>query len=428
MPYIQLQFRRGTAAEWSSNNTTLAIGELGYETDTSYYKIGDGVSAWNDLPYGGITGQTGATGAGLTGATGPAGGRGATGLTGATGAGLTGATGVSNVPGATGPTGATGMGLPGASGYVGRDGATGLTGATGVGLTGATGLGVTGDTGATGYQGVQGSTGPRGLTGATGQTGSTGATGFQGVQGATGYTGATGADSTVPGATGSTGPIGSTGATGYTGATGATGYTGATGATGYTGATGPIGATGPLPDVINFVANTGTLSTVNGFTQLYISNTTSSISYSTGALTVAGGLGVTGNVYADKISGNVIVSSTTTPSVNAIGYLGTPQNSITPNYILTLTDAGKHLYINQSANGGTITIPTNANVAFAVGTIINLVNSPSYYSNIISTGTPTVYISANSVARTDIGFQSLGMASLVKVASDIWYVAGAGVI
>ncbi len=46
-----IQFRRGTAAEWSSANPTLAQGELGLVTDTGNYKIGDGSTAWNSLAY-----------------------------------------------------------------------------------------------------------------------------------------------------------------------------------------------------------------------------------------------------------------------------------------------------------------------------------------------------------------------------------------
>ena len=41
MPFVQLQFRRGTAAEWYAANPVLAAGELAIETDTSYLKIGD---------------------------------------------------------------------------------------------------------------------------------------------------------------------------------------------------------------------------------------------------------------------------------------------------------------------------------------------------------------------------------------------------
>ena len=63
MPFIQFQFRRGTAAEWTAANTVLAPGEQGIELDTNLFKIGDEAGTpWNDLPYGGIQGPTGPTG------------------------------------------------------------------------------------------------------------------------------------------------------------------------------------------------------------------------------------------------------------------------------------------------------------------------------------------------------------------------------
>ena len=61
MPNIQLQFRRGTATEWSNANTLLAAGELAIETDTQNIKIGDGTTSWNSLSYGGLVGPTGPT-------------------------------------------------------------------------------------------------------------------------------------------------------------------------------------------------------------------------------------------------------------------------------------------------------------------------------------------------------------------------------
>ena len=56
---VQIQFRRGTAYEWSSVNPKLAEAEMGIETDTNLFKIGDGINYWNDLDYGGIRGYTG---------------------------------------------------------------------------------------------------------------------------------------------------------------------------------------------------------------------------------------------------------------------------------------------------------------------------------------------------------------------------------
>jgi hypothetical protein len=67
MPVVtQIQIRRGTAAQWTSANPTLAAGELGFETDTNKIKCGNGSTAWNSLPYlaadGDITGVTASTG------------------------------------------------------------------------------------------------------------------------------------------------------------------------------------------------------------------------------------------------------------------------------------------------------------------------------------------------------------------------------
>jgi prophage tail gpP-like protein len=48
---VKIQFRRGTAAEWTSANPTLLAGELGLETDTNKFKIGNGATAWTSLSY-----------------------------------------------------------------------------------------------------------------------------------------------------------------------------------------------------------------------------------------------------------------------------------------------------------------------------------------------------------------------------------------
>jgi hypothetical protein len=47
----KIQLRRDTAADWTSNNPTLAAGEFGWESDTNRFKIGTGSAAWNSLEY-----------------------------------------------------------------------------------------------------------------------------------------------------------------------------------------------------------------------------------------------------------------------------------------------------------------------------------------------------------------------------------------
>jgi len=47
----RIQFRRDTAANWALHNPRLLTGEIGLETDTQKFKIGDGILDWEDLPY-----------------------------------------------------------------------------------------------------------------------------------------------------------------------------------------------------------------------------------------------------------------------------------------------------------------------------------------------------------------------------------------
>lgn len=53
---VQIQLRRGTAAQWTASNPILAAGEMGLETDTTFFKVGDGITNWNSLSYGPISG------------------------------------------------------------------------------------------------------------------------------------------------------------------------------------------------------------------------------------------------------------------------------------------------------------------------------------------------------------------------------------
>lgn len=59
MSFAKIRPRRGTATQWTTANPILAEGEIGIEVPDSgvgtgivKMKFGDGVTAWNDLPYG----------------------------------------------------------------------------------------------------------------------------------------------------------------------------------------------------------------------------------------------------------------------------------------------------------------------------------------------------------------------------------------
>ena len=48
---IRMQQRTGTQDQWNTSNPILNGAEIGYESDTNKFKIGDGTNHWNDLPY-----------------------------------------------------------------------------------------------------------------------------------------------------------------------------------------------------------------------------------------------------------------------------------------------------------------------------------------------------------------------------------------
>jgi hypothetical protein len=48
---VRMQQRRATALQWLEANPILEPGEIGFETDTIAFKIGDGINTWDLLDY-----------------------------------------------------------------------------------------------------------------------------------------------------------------------------------------------------------------------------------------------------------------------------------------------------------------------------------------------------------------------------------------
>lgn len=54
-----IRLRRGNQADWENVNPVLAAGEPAYVYETKQLKIGDGVTAWNDLQYASLNDASG---------------------------------------------------------------------------------------------------------------------------------------------------------------------------------------------------------------------------------------------------------------------------------------------------------------------------------------------------------------------------------
>lgn len=103
-----------------------------------------------------------------------------------------------------------------------------------------------------------------------------------------------------------------------------------------------------------------------------------------------------------------------------------PQNAQSSTYTLTLTDAGKHIY-STSATAQTINLPNNGTVSWTTGTTIMLVIRGAGTMNVIPATGVTMYAANSSTAKTYAGVYSYGMATLLNVGANTWFINGAGV-
>ena len=94
-------------------------------------------------------------------------------------------------------------------------------------------------------------------------------------------------------------------------------------------------------------------------------------------------------------------------------------------YTPVLTDQYQVLITRSNASASTLSIPTNASVAFAVGTVITVLNKGAGVVTIqaVTSGTTTV-LSAGATAAAPTLAQYKSCA-LIKVDTDTWYVVGA---
>ena len=145
----------------------------------------------------------------------------------------------------------------------------------------------------------------------------------------------------------------------------------------------------------------------------------------TGGNVLTGGLiSATGNITGGNltISGN---TATITTANYSIGYLNIPQISLAANSTAALVDSGKHYYSTTSGNLQ-LTIPDNANVAFPVGTALSLVVQAAGNVLVVTQPSTTLYLGGNSTAGNRV-VSAYGMATLMKVATNTWFINGTGV-
>ncbi len=144
----------------------------------------------------------------------------------------------------------------------------------------------------------------------------------------------------------------------------------------------------------------------------------------TGNLTAPGNISAVGNITG----GNVTVTGNITGNTAgfAIGYRDIPQVSFVANATISTTDAGKHYYSTESTDY-ILTIANNASQGFAVGAAITIVNQGTGNITVAQGSGVTLYLSGNATSGNR-NVTTFGMATVMKVATDTWFINGTGVV
>jgi hypothetical protein len=94
-------------------------------------------------------------------------------------------------------------------------------------------------------------------------------------------------------------------------------------------------------------------------------------------------------------------------------------------YTFVLADADNKLVTASNASAQTYSIPTNANVAYPIGSQINIIaiGAGQVTINAVTSGTTTVLSNGGTAASPKLRVQ-YSSATCIKVATDTWYVIG----
>ena len=100
-------------------------------------------------------------------------------------------------------------------------------------------------------------------------------------------------------------------------------------------------------------------------------------------------------------------------------------NAQTATYTVVLTDNRNKLVIMSVASANDFLIPTNASVAFPIGSVINVIQIGAGQTTIkaVTPGTTTISSTGATATAPNLRAQ-FSAASCIKVATNTWYVVG----
>ena len=118
-------------------------------------------------------------------------------------------------------------------------------------------------------------------------------------------------------------------------------------------------------------------------------------------------------------------------ALNIVGGTVSPSTPLTidaktgTTYTFVLADANNELITASNASAQTYSIPTNASVAFPIGSQINIIQigAGQVTINAVTSGTTSVLSTGATAAAPKLRAQ-YSVATLIKAGTDLWYVTG----
>lgn len=108
-----------------------------------------------------------------------------------------------------------------------------------------------------------------------------------------------------------------------------------------------------------------------------------------------------------------------------LGYVNAPVNEQSAAYTAVEADAGKIIFHpSTDANARTFTIPANASVAYALGTVLTFINMTSQVVTIAITSDTMYQAGTGSTGSRSLA--QYGIATAVKMTSTTWLISGNG--
>lgn len=127
---------------------------------------------------------------------------------------------------------------------------------------------------------------------------------------------------------------------------------------------------------------------------------------------------ITSAKIADDTIVNADISATAAIDLGKLADATIDEKSVS--YTLALTDKNKFIKMNVTTTANTVTVPTNASVAFPIGSQIHIIQYGSGKTQVIPvSGTVTIYATPGTYLRAQYS-----SATLLKCDTNIWMLMG----